>query len=207
MPEVLTRSKAEQVLFATALTGVFGITFVGVSQLNTARTLMPALFYFAPFVLIVPVWGMRYLGTQFDQSILIPVGKTAAVTFLILYLALNTGIIGSLNGEYHPNMMIDKGDVIEDGNLAQKKYFWSMHYNTIFDRRSNDWITEYRDKLPEFSQLGSKQYVSKMYQCQNIRRQPVVRQGSCADSPAIPVESMNKPYATRGSVVYTTEDN
>jgi uncharacterized membrane protein len=206
MPEVLTRSKAEQVLFATALTGVFGITFVGVTQLNTARTLMPALFYFAPFVLIVPIWGARYLGERLDRSVLISAGKTAAVAFVILYFALNAGIVGSLNDEYHPNIMIDKGRVVDDGKLAEKDYFWAMHYDTIFDQRSGAWVGEHRSKSLEFRRLESRGYLSKLYQCQNLRRQPVVQQGSCADSPAMDVGSMNKVYATSGSVVYSRED-
>jgi hypothetical protein len=166
---------------------------------------MPALFYFAPFVLIVPIWGARYLGERLDRSVLISAGKTAAVAFVILYFALNAGIVGSLNDEYHPNIMIDKGRVVDDGNIAEKKYFGAMYYDTIFDRRSNAWVDEHGTKSFEFVQFGSRRYISKLYQCQDVTRQPVVQQGSCADSPAMAVESMNKVYITSGSVVYTQE--
>jgi hypothetical protein len=166
---------------------------------------MPALFYFAPFVLIVPIWGARYLGERLDRSVLISTGKTAAVAFVILYFALNAGIVGSLNDEYHPNIMIDKGRVVDDGKLAEKDYFWAMHYDTIFDQRSGAWVGEHRSESLEFRRLESRGYLSKLYQCQNLRRQPVVRQGSCADSPAMDIGSMNKVYATGGSVVYARE--
>jgi hypothetical protein len=41
-----------------------------------------------------------------------------------------------------------------------------------------------------------------MYNCTDIVRQPVVRQGSCDDGPSQEVGSMDKVYASAGSHVF-----
>jgi uncharacterized membrane protein len=195
-------SQSEYLFLAAGHLAVFGITFVGVERLNTARTLLPALVLFAPFVIWIPVIGSKRLADTVGMKQLHSVGRIIAVVIVIGFFALNVGITGSLSGEYHPNIMIDKGRVIDDGSVAEKKYFRSMHYRTVFDPPSQQFVATVPGNESAYNRLGSRKVISKMYNCTNIKRQPVTPQGSCDAEPSQPVQKMDKVYTNSGSVVY-----
>jgi uncharacterized membrane protein len=196
------RVSTEYVLYATAFLGVFGTTFVGIGQLNTARTLMPALLFFAPFVVLTIREAGGLLADRLDVSTVRRAGKALVLVIVLSYFVLNVGLYGAATEEYHTNMLIDKGRVIEDGSLAEKKYFWALHYDSIYDLRAVEWL-ESGDRGGEaYHRYNSRQVISGMYNCTNVTREPVVRQGSCDDEPAEPVDRMDKVYATGGSHVF-----
>ena len=195
-------SQSEYLFLAAGHLAVFGITFVGVERLNTARTLLPALVLFAPFVIWIPVIGSKRLADTVGMKQLHSVGRIIAVVIVIGFFALNVGITGSLSGEYHPNIMIDKGRVIDDGSVAEKNYFWAMHYRTVFDPPSQQFVATVPGNESAYNRLGSRKVISKMYNCTNIKRQPVTPQGSCDAEPSQPVQKMDKVYTNSGSVVY-----
>lgn len=196
------RSKIEYLLYATAFLGIFGATFVGVDKLNTARTLMPALFFFAPFVILTFRKGFTLLSQYVDSGDLRRTGKAVAVVFVLAYFVLNVGIYGSAANEYHPNILIDKGEVIDDGNLAQKKYFWSMYYDSIYDIQASEWLDSGGRDGEAYHRHRSRQVISGMYNCTDVSREPIVRQGSCDSGPVQPVDQMDKVYASAGSNIY-----
>ena len=196
-------ARSEYFLYATAFLGVFGITFVGIDKLSTARTLMPALMFFSPFVVITPRRGMKFLADRVGRSSLRTAGKALVLALVLGYFVLNVGLYGSTTKEYHPNIVIDKGRVMEDGSLAEKEYLWWM-YSTVYDRKAKSWMSS-EDRNDKYYYLGSRQVISGMYNCTNVSRVPVVGQGSCDDSPAKPVDQMDKVYASSGSIVYRNQ--
>ncbi|MFA1610801.1 hypothetical protein [Halobellus rubicundus] len=196
------RVRVEYLLYSAAFLGVFGGTFVGVDKLNTARTLMPALLFFAPFLVLTIRNGLTLVARYVDRDDIRRMGRIAALGFVLAYFVLNVGLYGSVTNEYHPNILIDKGEVIEDGNLAQKKYFWSMYYDTIYDIRASEFLDSGDRGGEAYHHYSSQQVISGMYNCTDISREPIVRQGSCDSRPARPVDQMNKIYASAGSDIY-----
>jgi len=199
-------TRTEYFLYATAFLGVFGITFLGIDKLSTARTLMPALLFFAPFVVLTLREGIGLLADRVDRSSLRAAGKVLAMVFVIGYFALNVGLYGAVTEEYHPNILIDKGRVMDDGSLAEKDYFWSMQYDTIHDIRATAWLDDREgrdgDENEAYYRYGSRRVIGGLYNCTNLVRQPIERQGSCDDGPARPVDRMDKVYASAGSHVF-----
>ncbi|WP_253739117.1 DUF2206 domain-containing protein [Halohasta salina] len=198
-------ARTEYFLYATAFLGVFGITFVGVDKLSTARTLMPALMFFAPFVILTPRRVLKLLGDHLNRSSLRTAGKALALTFVLTYFVLNVGLYGAVTEEYHPNILIDKERVVEDGSLAEKDYFWAMHYDTIYDIKGAAWLDsrKHGDGNDEaYYRYSSRKVISGLYNCTNLARQPIERQGSCDDEPVRSVDRMDKVYASAGSHVF-----
>jgi uncharacterized membrane protein len=196
------RIRIEYFLYATAFLGVFGTTFVGVDKLNTARTLMPALLFFAPFVVFTIRKAAEMISIVVGRTSLRRVGKMVVLAVVLSYFILNVGLYGSTTNEYHPNTLIDKGRVMEDGTLAEKAYFGTMHYATIYDLRSQEWLSEAESTGGEYHRFGSRHVIGGMYNCTGVSREPIVRQGTCDDNPALPVDRMDKVYATSGSQIY-----
>lgn len=195
-------AESEYLFIAAGHLAVFGITFVGVDRLNTARTLLPALVLFAPFVIWIPVAGSKKLANQIDMKQIHSVGRVIAVIIVIGFFSLNVGIVGSLSEEYHPNIMIDKDRVIDDGSLAEKDYFWAMHYGTVFDPQSGKFVATAPGNNSAYHKYDTRKIISGMYNCTDVSRQPVTPQGSCDAGPSEPVKNMHKVYANNGSVVY-----
>ena len=194
-------AQLEYLLYATAFLGVFGLTFVGVDKLNTARTLMPALLFFAPFVLVGPRLLFSKVGSAVDVTSVRRGGRALLLAFVLVFFALNVGLYGSAANEYHPNILIDKDRVIDSGTLPEKKYFWAMHYGTIFDQRMGTWMDAHAGD-GEYESLDSRQLLSGMYNCTGVPRQPRARQGSCDSGPTFAADRLDKVYATTGSEVY-----
>jgi uncharacterized membrane protein len=194
-------ARTEYLLLAAAFLGVFGATFFGIDQLNTGRTLMPALFVFAPFVVLTVRGTGDLLSDRLDLSMVRRASKVAVLVFILSYFVLNVGLYGSVTGEYHPNILIDKERVIEEGSLAEKDYFWSI-YATIHDLRAEEWLDNTGRDDDAYYRYGSRKVLGGLYNCTALRRQPVVRQGSCDDEPARAVDRMDKVYATTGSHIF-----
>lgn len=192
----------EYLLYATAFLGVFGITFVGVSRLNTARTLMPALLFFAPFVVVCPGWVFSRLGAFIDRRRVRNVAKTVTLAIVLVYFTLNVGLFGSVTGEYHPNILIDKDRVATEGTLAERKYFSAMYVHRIHDFQSEEWLETHQVAGIGYERLHSSRVVLGRYNCKGVSREPIVNQGTCADGPPFEEAEMHKVYATSGSLVF-----
>jgi uncharacterized membrane protein len=199
-------ARTEHLLYAAAFLGVFGATFLGIDKLNTGRTLMPALVFFAPFVVLTVRGTGDILSDRLDLGAIKRVSMVIALGFVLVYFVLNVGLYGAVTEEYHPNVMIDKDRVMEDGSLAEKDYYYSMSLGTIYDRKSGEWLQGRGDDGGGYYEYGSKRVIGGMYNCTNINRRPVVRQGSCDDAPARDVASMDKVYASAGSHVFYDRD-
>jgi hypothetical protein len=200
-------AQTEYLLYATAFLGVFGLTFIGVDKLSTARTLMPALLFFSPFVLLGPKQlGSRIMGlVDIDMAGLKWAAKGLLICFVLVFFVLNVGLYGSLANEYHPNIMIDKERVTESGTLPEKVYFWDMHSEMIYDRHTQSWMTRHDATEEGYHYLDSSRIISGMYNCTNVPRQPLSRQGSCDSGPAFDIEKSEGIYMTDGTAVFHDE--
>lgn len=192
----------EYLLFAAAFLGVFGGTLFGIDKLNTGRTLMPALFIFAPFAVLTFRESGNQLSDRLNLSMVREASKIIVLGFILVFFVLNVGLYGSATGEYHPNILIDKERVMEDGSLAEKNYFWAMHYDTIHDLRAKEWVDRTSLEGDNYRLYSSRQVIGGLYNCTNLRREPVVRQGSCDDGPPRTVNRMDRVYASAGSHVF-----
>lgn len=196
------RTQKEYVFLSGGFIGVFGVTFIGVDKLNTARTLMPALLFFAPFCVLVPRFICSRVASAVNITHIKQMGRVVALTLVLVYFILNTGLFGSMTNEYHPNIMIDKDRVIEDGSLAEKNYFWAMHYGTKYKLEADNWVGANTDTMDQVVYLNDRKIMSGMYNCTNVNRQPVKPRGSCDDNPVQDVGQMDKVYVNIGSEVY-----
>jgi uncharacterized membrane protein len=195
-------ARTEHLLYAAGFLGVFGATFLGIDKLNTGRTLMPALFLFAPFVVLSIRGAGNLLRKRFGVVAIKRVSVGLALGFVLVYFVLNVGLYGAVTEEYHPNVMIDKDRVMDGGSLAEKDYYYAMSLQTIYDRKSGEWLESGERDDSGYYRYGSRKVIGGMYNCTDIVRQPVVRQGSCDDGPSQEVESMDKVYASAGSHVF-----
>lgn len=196
------RTKKEYIFLSGGFIGVFGITFIGVDKLNTARTLIPALLFFAPFCVLVPRVICTRVANAVNVTQLKQAGRMIALTLVLVYFILNTGLFGSMTNEYHPNIMIDKERVVDDGTLAEKNYFWAMHYGTIHKMDADGWVGSNTESMDQVVYLNDRKILTGMYNCTNVKRQPVKRQGSCDDGPVQDVAQMDRVYVNSGSEVY-----
>lgn len=84
---------------------------------------MPALLFFAPFVVLTLRRATEIITSVLGQTSLRQAGKVVVLAVVLSYFVLNVGLYGSTTNEYHPNILIDKQRVVNDASLAEKQYF------------------------------------------------------------------------------------
>lgn len=148
---------AEYLTYASVFMGVFGITFLPVERFNTARTYPISLLFFAPFLVV----GVRELTQQLDNRFESPrlpefdrqtVLNLAGVVLLVYFL-LNSGFVSAVAvHEYSPNVLVEKGRVMDEGRPAEAAYFYKQ-YPTRYEAESSTWLLTHAEP-------GSRVYVS-----------------------------------------------
>ncbi|WP_246988360.1 DUF2206 domain-containing protein [Halorientalis marina] len=200
---VLDTVQIEYLLYTAGFTGLFVATFGPISKLSTARTLPPAMFFFAPLFILGVTRPMVVAGNYINVDLIKQLGTRTAVAIVLVYFVLNTGLFGSIVAqEHHPNILIDKERVIESGSLSERKYFASMYVHSIFDIRSEEWMNNHARPPDRYERLHSSRVLLGLYDCEGVSREPVVNQGTCANGPPFEENNMDKIYASEGSIIY-----
>jgi uncharacterized membrane protein len=137
---IIENMSREFVIFAVAFLAIFGVTFLPVQRINTARTFAIALIFLAPFLVVGTREIFRTINHVFEISPKkVPVFNVV-VLVLLIYFLLNTGVVSAIAiNQYSPNALVEKERITEEGQPVEQNYFYKQH-PTIHQMEGTVWL-------------------------------------------------------------------
>lgn len=137
---VLENLNREFVIFAGVFLAIFGVTFLPIQRINTARTFAIALVFLAPFLVLGLLEIGRGISRVTDTSPSARPVLGIAVGILLLYFLLNSGVISAVAvGEYSPNTLVEKERITEEGHPIEQNYYYKQN-PTIHQIEGTVWL-------------------------------------------------------------------